>query len=85
MKRERCLVRLDGVDEGTGPGDHHNLPTLVSVYNQTVMLITTRPWKLAESKVKISDIDAVLQMEGINEPLELSSIILSRLIAKAEL
>ncbi|KAH3770444.1 hypothetical protein DPMN_171731 [Dreissena polymorpha] len=36
MKRERCLVLLGGLDEWTG--DHHNLSTLVSVYNQTVML-----------------------------------------------
>ncbi|KAH3770281.1 hypothetical protein DPMN_171565 [Dreissena polymorpha] len=77
MKRERCLVLLDGLDEWTRPGDHHNLPILVSVYNQTVMLITTRPWNLAECKVKHSDIDAVLQLEGINEPLELSRIILA--------
>ncbi|KAH3771093.1 hypothetical protein DPMN_172395 [Dreissena polymorpha] len=85
MKRERCLVLLDGLDEWTGSGDHHNLPTLVSVYNQCVMLITTRPWKLAEGKVKHSEIDAVFQLEGINEPFELSRIILSRLVAKAEL
>ncbi|XP_052231770.1 uncharacterized protein LOC127845103 isoform X2 [Dreissena polymorpha] len=85
MKRERCLVLLDGLDEWTGSGDHHNLPTLVSVYNQCVMLITTRPWKLAEGKVKHSEIDAVFQLDGINEPFELSRIILSRLVAKAEL
>ncbi|KAH3864655.1 hypothetical protein DPMN_027678 [Dreissena polymorpha] len=85
MKRERCLVLLDGLDEWAGSGDHHNLPTLVSVYNQCVMLITTRPWKLAEGKVKHSEIDAVFQLEGINEPFELSRIILSRLVAKAEL
>ncbi|KAH3770435.1 hypothetical protein DPMN_171722 [Dreissena polymorpha] len=85
MKRERCFVLLDGLDEWTGSGDHHNLPTLVSVYKQTVMLIATRPWKSAEGKVKHSDIEAVLQLEGINEPLELSSIILGHLVAKAEL
>ncbi|XP_052233056.1 uncharacterized protein LOC127845917 [Dreissena polymorpha] len=85
MKRERCLVLLDGLDEWAGSGDHHNLPTLVSVFNQCVMFMTTRPWKLAEGKVKHSEIDAVFQLEGINEPFELSRIILSRLVAKAEL
>ncbi|KAH3770465.1 hypothetical protein DPMN_171752, partial [Dreissena polymorpha] len=29
MKREQCLILLDGLDEWTGPGDHHNLPELV--------------------------------------------------------
>ena len=82
MKHQRCLVLLDGLDEWTGPGD---LPTLVVVHNKCVMLITTRPWKLAEGKVKHSDIHALLQLEGINKPFELSKIILSRLVNKEEL
>ncbi|KAH3771141.1 hypothetical protein DPMN_172443 [Dreissena polymorpha] len=82
MKHQRCLVLLDGLDEWTGPGD---LPTLVVVHNKCVMLITTRPWKLAEGKVKHSDIHALLQLEGINKPFELSKIILSRLVDKEEL
>ncbi|KAH3770557.1 uncharacterized protein LOC127845918 [Dreissena polymorpha] len=82
MKHQRCLVLLDGLDEWTGPED---LPTLVVVHNKCVMLITTRPWKLAEGKVKHSDIHALLQLEGINKPFELSKIILSRLVDKEEL
>ncbi|KAH3770511.1 hypothetical protein DPMN_171798 [Dreissena polymorpha] len=82
MKHQRCLVLLDGLDEWTGPGD---LPTLVVVHNKCVMLITTRPWKLAEGKVKHSDIHALLQLEGINKPFELSKIILSRLVDREEL
>ncbi|KAH3770949.1 hypothetical protein DPMN_172249 [Dreissena polymorpha] len=85
MKHQRCLVLLDGLDEWTGPGDQHNLPTLVVNHNKCVMLITTRPWKLAEGKVKHSDIDALVQLDGIKEPLELSKIILSRLVDKEEL
>ncbi|XP_052233042.1 uncharacterized protein LOC127845905 [Dreissena polymorpha] len=82
MKHKGCLVLLDGLDEWTGPED---LPTLVVVHNKCVMLITTRPWKLAEGKVKHSDIHALLQLEGINKPFELSKIILSRLVDKEEL
>ncbi|KAH3771055.1 hypothetical protein DPMN_172355 [Dreissena polymorpha] len=85
MKHQRCLVLLDGLDEWTGPGDRHNLPTLVVNHNKCVMLITTRPWKLAEDKVRHSDIDALFQLEGIKKPLELSKIILSRLVDKEEL
>ncbi|KAH3771044.1 hypothetical protein DPMN_172344 [Dreissena polymorpha] len=85
MKHQRCLVLLDGLDEWTGSDDQHNLPTLVVDHNNCVMLITTRPWKLAEGNVKHSDIDALLQLEGINEPFELSKIILSRLVDKEEL
>ncbi|KAH3771170.1 hypothetical protein DPMN_172472 [Dreissena polymorpha] len=85
MKHQRCLVLLDGLDEWTGPGDQHNLPTLVVDHIKCVMLISTRPWKLADGKVKHSDIDALFQLEGINEPLELSKTILSRLVDKEEL
>ncbi|KAH3770572.1 hypothetical protein DPMN_171861 [Dreissena polymorpha] len=85
MKHQRCLILLDGLDEWTGPGDQHNLPTLVVDHIKCVMLISTRPWKLADGKVKHSDIDALFQLEGINEPLALSKTILSRLIDKEEL
>ncbi|KAH3774285.1 hypothetical protein DPMN_175663 [Dreissena polymorpha] len=44
MKREQCLVLLDGLDEWTGSGDHHNLPTLVVYHSKCVMLFSTRPW-----------------------------------------
>ncbi|KAH3692291.1 hypothetical protein DPMN_194741 [Dreissena polymorpha] len=85
MKHERFLVLLDGLDEWTGPGDHHSLPKLVACHSQCVILITTRPWKLAVGKIRHSEIDALLQLEGINEPFELSRIILSRLVDKEEL
>ncbi|KAH3776100.1 hypothetical protein DPMN_177514 [Dreissena polymorpha] len=85
MKFERCLVLLDGLDEWTGPGEPHNIPKLVALHSQCVLLITTRPWKLAVGKIRHSDIDALFQLEGIKNPFELSRIILSRLVDKEEL
>ncbi|KAH3768375.1 hypothetical protein DPMN_169587 [Dreissena polymorpha] len=85
MKRERCLALLDGLDEWTGPGDPHNLPTLVVDHSKCVMIITTRPWKLAVGKITHSDINALLQLEGINKPLDLSKVILSRFVDIKEL
>ncbi|KAH3770009.1 hypothetical protein DPMN_171288 [Dreissena polymorpha] len=82
MKCEQCLVLLDGLDEWAGPGDHHNLPTLVVDHGKCVMLFSTRPWKLAVVKITHSDRYTSLQLEGIDEPLELSRIILSRLMNK---
>ncbi|KAH3770474.1 hypothetical protein DPMN_171761 [Dreissena polymorpha] len=85
MKREQCLILLDGLDEWTGPGDHHNLPTLVVDHSKCVMLFSTRPWKLAE--VKITDLDRYtsVQLEGVNKPFELSRLILGRLVDKDDL
>ncbi|KAH3778632.1 hypothetical protein DPMN_180101 [Dreissena polymorpha] len=85
MKRELCLILLDGLDEWTGPGDHHNLPALVVEHSKCVMLFSTRPWKLAEVNITHSERYTSVQLEGINEPFELSRIILSRLVDKDDL
>ncbi|KAH3714828.1 hypothetical protein DPMN_057529 [Dreissena polymorpha] len=85
MKREQCLVLLDGLDEWTRPGDHHNLPTLVVGHSKCVMLFSTRPWKLTGVKLTHSERYTLVQLEGIHEPFELSRIILSRLVDKDDL
>ncbi|KAH3798726.1 hypothetical protein DPMN_152329 [Dreissena polymorpha] len=85
MKREICLILLDGLDEWTGQGDHHNLPTLVVDHSKCVMLFSTRPWKLAVVNIKNSEIYSSVQLEGINEPFELCRIILSRLVDENDL
>ncbi|KAH3770585.1 hypothetical protein DPMN_171874 [Dreissena polymorpha] len=85
MKRERCLVLLDGLDEWTGPGNHHNLPTLVLEQSQCVLLFSTRPWKLTVVKIMHLDRYTSVHLEGINKPFEFSRIILSCLVDKDEL
>ncbi|KAH3780706.1 hypothetical protein DPMN_158527 [Dreissena polymorpha] len=76
MKRERCLVLLDGLDEWIGTGDHHNLPILLEVHSHCVLLITTRPWKITEAKILDSQIDKLLQLDGVNNVYEVSRTIL---------
>ncbi|KAH3780481.1 hypothetical protein DPMN_158297 [Dreissena polymorpha] len=76
MKRERCLVLLDGLDEWTGTGDHHNLPTLADVHSLCVLLITTRPWKMTQAKILDSQICKLLQLDGVNNVFEVSRKIL---------
>ncbi|XP_052225974.1 uncharacterized protein LOC127841292 [Dreissena polymorpha] len=76
MKRERCLVLLDGLDEWTGTGDHHNLPTLADVHSLCVLLITTRPWKMTQAKILDSQIFKLLQLDGVNKKFEVSRKIL---------
>ncbi|KAH3783237.1 hypothetical protein DPMN_161170 [Dreissena polymorpha] len=76
MKRERCLVLLDGFDEWTGTGGH-NLPTLTIALSQCDMLFTTRPWKMTQSNIPDSNIDTLLQLEGVNEPFEVSKRLLA--------
>ncbi|KAH3808667.1 uncharacterized protein LOC127834048 [Dreissena polymorpha] len=84
MKRERCLILLDGLDEWTDPGGGY-LPTLAECHNQCIMLFTTRPWKLAEGKVFHSDINVLVNLDGVNEPMKLSKNIMSCIIDRNEL
>ncbi|KAH3780556.1 hypothetical protein DPMN_158373 [Dreissena polymorpha] len=76
MKRERCFVLLDGLDEWFGTRDHHNLPTLADVHSLCVLLITTRPWKMTEAKILDSQICKLLQLDGVNNVFEVSRKIL---------
>ncbi|KAH3825018.1 hypothetical protein DPMN_126880 [Dreissena polymorpha] len=85
MKRELCLILLDGLDEWTGPGGGYNLPTLVTSHRQCVILITTRPWKVAEGTFNHSEMQTLLQLEGVNDPFELSRNLLSLMIDRKEL
>ncbi|KAH3718566.1 hypothetical protein DPMN_061371 [Dreissena polymorpha] len=75
MKRERCLVLLDGLDEWIGTGDRHNLPKLAGVHSLCVLLITTRHWKLTE-RIPDSQISKLLQLDGVNCEFEVSRQIL---------
>ncbi|KAH3783176.1 hypothetical protein DPMN_161105 [Dreissena polymorpha] len=82
MKRERCLVLLDGLDEWIGTGEpreigtRHNLPKLADVHSHCVLLITTRPWKMTGAKILDSQIDKLLQLDGVKNVFEASRKIL---------
>ncbi|KAH3783146.1 hypothetical protein DPMN_161074 [Dreissena polymorpha] len=86
MKRERCLVLLDGLDEWIGTGEpgkrgeigtHHNLPKLADVHSHyCVLLITTRPWKMTGAKILDSQIDKLMQLDGVDDVFGMSRNIL---------
>ncbi|KAH3844242.1 hypothetical protein DPMN_086498 [Dreissena polymorpha] len=71
MERKRCLVLLDGLDEWTC-NKGKSLPELAVSHSQCDVLITTRPWKLTEAMIPDAKIDMLLQLEGVNEPFEVS-------------
>ncbi|KAH3786590.1 hypothetical protein DPMN_164697 [Dreissena polymorpha] len=85
MTRERCLALLDGLDEWTSPDSHHNIPTLVEKHSSCVMLITTRPWKLAAGYVKHSEIDRLLKLKGIQNSFDFAKRVLSCMVEEDEL
>ncbi|KAH3734571.1 hypothetical protein DPMN_041010 [Dreissena polymorpha] len=77
IKLELVLILLDGLDEWTDPGGGYKLPTLLTSHRQCAILFTTRPWKVAEGKINHSEIDFLLQLEGVNTNFKLGRNLLS--------
>ncbi|KAH3790691.1 hypothetical protein DPMN_168898 [Dreissena polymorpha] len=78
MKTEVCLVVREGLDEWVSP-DGSNLaePSMAGFQTETSTILTTsRPWKLADERIKNSQIDSLLEIEGISDPYLFSENIL---------
>ncbi|KAH3799181.1 hypothetical protein DPMN_152787 [Dreissena polymorpha] len=78
IETEMCLVVRDGLDEWMAP-DGSNLaePSMAGFPNDKCAVLTTsRPWKLADERIKNSQIDNLLEIEGIANPYKFSKKIL---------
>ncbi|KAH3820404.1 uncharacterized protein LOC127832627 [Dreissena polymorpha] len=67
IETEVCLIVRDGLDEWVAP-DGYNLaePSLTGFQKDKCTIITTaRPWKLADERIKNSQIDILLEIDGI--------------------
>ncbi|KAH3811271.1 uncharacterized protein LOC127836583 [Dreissena polymorpha] len=78
LERETCLVTMDGLNEWADHLDQHVIPRIPTTHTKCVSIITTRPWKMADERIKCSEIDRLLEIDGITESEQLSKrIILS--------
>ncbi|KAH3710718.1 hypothetical protein DPMN_070211 [Dreissena polymorpha] len=70
IETEVCLVVRDGLDEWVAPyGSNLAEPSMAGFPNDKCTVLTTsRPWKLAEERIKNSQIDILVEIEGINDP-----------------
>ncbi|KAH3786586.1 hypothetical protein DPMN_164693 [Dreissena polymorpha] len=82
MNSEICLVIREGLDEWVPPyGSNLAEPSLVGFQKETCTVHTTsRPWKLADERIKNSQIDSLLEIEGISNPYAFSENIIRSLI-----
>ncbi|KAH3734119.1 uncharacterized protein LOC127850360 [Dreissena polymorpha] len=71
MQKERCLLIQDGIDEWCHYKGKQCTPLLQTCYDRCTVLITTRPWKIAES-IKDSNIGILLEIKGISNPYRLA-------------
>ncbi|KAH3844147.1 uncharacterized protein LOC127872720 isoform X3 [Dreissena polymorpha] len=70
IQTEQCLVVRDGLDEWMAP-DGCNLaePSMTGLRKDKVtVLTTTRPWKLADGRIKNSQIDILMEIQGVSDP-----------------
>ncbi|KAH3811245.1 hypothetical protein DPMN_139652 [Dreissena polymorpha] len=72
LERETCLVTMDGLNEWTDHLNQHVVPRIASSHTNCVSLITTRPWKMADERIKVSVIDRLLEIEGITDSEKLT-------------
>ncbi|KAH3783537.1 hypothetical protein DPMN_161476 [Dreissena polymorpha] len=78
LERDTCLVTMDGLNAWTDHLNQHVVPRIPSSHTNCVSIITTRPWKMAEERIKFSVIDRLLEIEGITDSEQLTkNIILS--------
>ncbi|KAH3788273.1 hypothetical protein DPMN_166408 [Dreissena polymorpha] len=78
MKEKKCLVVMDGLDEWTDPKGKLTLPVIASSHALCSWLVTSRPWKLADERIKDSQMDILLELTGIADTNKLTRLILGR-------
>ncbi|KAH3867875.1 hypothetical protein DPMN_031012 [Dreissena polymorpha] len=82
IKTEKCLFVLEGLDEWVCPdGSYLAVPSMAGfpMENCTV-LITSRPWKLADERIRNSHIDILLEIEGVSNWYKFSERVLRCII-----
>ena len=78
FERESCLVSMDGLNEWDDHLKQYVVPMIPYSHTKCVSLITTRPWKMADERIKVSVIDRLLEIEGVTDSEQLTkNIILS--------
>ncbi|XP_052785489.1 uncharacterized protein LOC128221082 isoform X2 [Mya arenaria] len=79
-----CLLLLDGLDEWQHPkkcNRDERIPHVDMSFKNCTILITTRPYKLADIRIGCSQIDNHVMLKGVECPRELVDKILSKLSA----
>ncbi|XP_052218328.1 uncharacterized protein LOC127835949 [Dreissena polymorpha] len=79
MEREECLVTMDGLNEWTDHAKENPIPKLYSLSKQCVVLTTSRPGKMADKRIKDSEIGTLIKAIGITDPKQLTQNMLRSL------
>ncbi|XP_052259589.1 uncharacterized protein LOC127863952 [Dreissena polymorpha] len=78
MNTEKCILCMDGLNEWT-TNNSDPFPLIATCHKQCVALITTRPWKMADKRIKDSGIDLLIEISGIMDKNQLAIFVLKSL------
>ncbi|KAH3748152.1 uncharacterized protein LOC127848376 isoform X1 [Dreissena polymorpha] len=79
MEQETCLITMDGLNEWVDPLNKCVIPLLVPCHTKSVSVITSRSWKMADERIKDSEIKNLIEIEGIIDSEDLSKKIINSL------
>ncbi|KAH3792523.1 hypothetical protein DPMN_146020 [Dreissena polymorpha] len=79
LERETYIVTMDGLNEWVDRLNQFVIPLLAQWHSKCVSIITSRPWKMADERIKDSEIKTLIEVEGIIDTEELANKIIDSL------
>ncbi|KAH3747695.1 hypothetical protein DPMN_182124 [Dreissena polymorpha] len=72
MEREPCIIIMDGLNEWVDRLNKCVIPLLAQCLTKCVSVITTRPWIMVDERIKDSEINTLIEIEGIIDAEDLA-------------
>ncbi|KAH3796361.1 hypothetical protein DPMN_149929 [Dreissena polymorpha] len=79
LEREKYIVTMDGLNEWVDRLSKCVLPLHPQFHTECVSVITSRPWKMADERIKDSEIDSLIEIEGIIDSEDLANKLINSL------
>ncbi|KAH3796299.1 hypothetical protein DPMN_149868 [Dreissena polymorpha] len=79
LEREKYIITMDGLNEWIDRLNKCVLPLLPQFYTKCVSVITSRPWKMADERIKDSEINSLIEIEGIIDSEDLAKKLINSL------
>ncbi|KAH3801192.1 hypothetical protein DPMN_154839 [Dreissena polymorpha] len=72
LEQETCIITMDGLNEWADHLNQYIMPLIENCHSKCVSLVTTRPWKMTDGRIKDSKIDRLIEIEGVTDKEELT-------------
>ncbi|KAH3796555.1 hypothetical protein DPMN_150124 [Dreissena polymorpha] len=79
LEREKYIVTMDGLNEWVDRLSKCVLPLHPQFHTECVSVITSRPWKMAVERIKDSEINSLIEIEGLIDAEDLSKKLINSL------